>query len=99
MPANALAALAPASAMIAIATMTARIVIATAEMMIAALLAPIAMRGFRFPHCWKAIIPFAETVICRYVHQPVSRRNPIPDFAAHRTKSLLIHFFLSRVHI
>ena len=85
--------------MIAIATKTARIVIATAEMMIAALPAPIAMRGFRFPHCWKAIIPFAETVICRYVHQPVSRRNPIPDFAAHRTKSLLNHFFLSRVHI
>lgn len=83
----------PASAMIAVATKTARIVIATAEMMIAALPAPIAMRGFRFPHCWKAIIPFAETVICRYVHQPVSRRNPIPDFAAHRTKSLLNHFF------
>ena len=99
MTANALAALAPASAMIAIATKTARIVIATAEMMIAALPAHIAMRGFRFPHCWKAIIPFAETVICRYVHQPVWRRNPIPDFAAHRTKSLLNHFFLSRVHI
>lgn len=57
MTANALAALAPASAMIAIATKTARIVIATAEMMIAALPAHIAMRGFRFPHCWKAIIP------------------------------------------
>ena len=50
MTANALAALAPASAMIAIATKTARIVIATAEMMIAALPAPIAMRGFRFQH-------------------------------------------------